>query len=101
MPRPGDMDTDPNLSRITWLVVVLITPDTPFTQAAAASIGAAITTRTGVAPTAVTIAGDGTALVVLPADRPVEDWVGYISSAMAAIPRTGVVQGIGNRARVS
>lgn len=101
MPRPGDMDTDPNLGRLSWEVLLRIDPTAPFAAGAGPAISTAIKNRTGVAPLSVTVGADGTASVVLPADRPVDQWVAYVASGMATIPRTGTVTGLGDRCRVS
>lgn len=101
MPRPMDLDTDPNLTRISWEVAVRVNPDTPFAASAAAVITDRITARTGVAPLSVTIDGAGTATIILPADRPIDQWVAWVAAELAGLPRPGVVTGIGDRARIT
>lgn len=99
---PLDMDDDPGRSRIGYEIMLRIDPDVPFTAGAASTISARVLARTGVSPTSVTIDAAGVATVIVP-DRSVDPgfWVAWVASAMAAIPRTGVVTAIGNRARVS
>lgn len=102
MARPSDMDTDPNTARITWEVVVKVAPDSPLTGGAAVSISARIASRTGVTPKSVTVETDGTVTVVMPdTGVPVDSWVAWVASALAAFGRTGLVTGLGNRARVA
>lgn len=93
---------DPNVGRITWEIVIKVTPDSPVTNAANASISARIANRTGVTPTSLTVETDGTVTVVMPdTGVSVEAWVSWVASSMAALGRTGVVTGVGNRARVA
>jgi hypothetical protein len=99
---PADMDNDPGVSRIAYEILIRINPDTPFAAAAAPTISARVQARTGVTPTSVTIDAGGVATVIVP-DTSVDVgfWVAWVASAMAAIPRGGVVTAIGNRARVT
>lgn len=99
---PVDMDDDPGASRIAYEIVVRVDPDTPFAPAAAATITARVRARTGVTPTSVTIDGAGVATIVVP-DTSVDPgfWVAWVASAMAAIPRAGIVTAVGNRARIT
>lgn len=102
MARPSDMDTDPNTARITWEVVVKVAPDSPLTNAAGAALSARIAQRTGVTPISVTVEADGSVTAVMPdTGVPVDSWVAWVASALAAFGRAGVVTGLGNRARVA
>lgn len=103
MPKPSDLDADPHAAGIAFEVVIRITPDVAFPAGAAGQIRSLLTARSGgVVPASVNVGADGVATVVVP-DTGVDVgfWVAWTASALAAAGRTGTVQAVGNRARVT
>jgi hypothetical protein len=102
MPRPLVLDTDPNVGRVSWEIVVTAVPGVKVTPAATTALTAAITTRAGVAPLSVTVDPGPTSTVtaVMPDDRPALEWLSWVGVELAAagIPGTVTAQ---NRVRVT
>jgi hypothetical protein len=93
MPWPSNLDGDPNYARLALECVLRITSTAGnITNPTLPRITAAIQARTGVAPLSATI-DSGAAVVVMPADRQLWDYIGNVMSAMAAANLPGSVTG--------